>query len=251
MSSDHAWRRWGELDPYYGVLVDPRYRRGTIADHSEAFWLSGERYIDERISRAEAQFGPFIKARALDFGCGVGRLALPMARQFNEVLGLDVAPAMIAEARRNAANAGIGNLQVELADDMLEAADGRFDLVMSCMVLQHIPVRRGMDIIRRLLERTRQYGVVALHVCIDRRDTAGSSFRYWAQCNVPGVHALTNLRRGRPISEPLMQMNAYPLQRILQLCRVLGFGPVHVMLDDHGRFQTAQILTRRERDTAE
>jgi SAM-dependent methyltransferase len=248
MSSDHAWRRWGETDPYFGVLTNARFRKDVIADHRDAFWSSGQAYVAERMATAEHHFGPFLKDRALDFGCGVGRLSLPMAQQFNAVVGLDISPAMMNEARRCATEAGISNLDVRLSDDQLSAADGKFDLVMSCMVLQHIPARRGMLLIRGLLERTRQYGVIALHVCTDRSDTLPSAFRYWAQCSVPGAHWLTNLARRRPSTEPLMQMNAYPLHHILQLSRSLGFGHALVTMDGHGRFQTAQLLMRRMQD---
>ena len=248
MSSDNAWRRWGETDPYYGVLADARFRRDAIADHKDAFWSSGDVYLREQLHCAELHCGAVVRGRALDFGCGVGRLSIPMARQFEEVVALDVAPAMIEEARRNAVEAGVANLDIQMSDDMLSAAPGRFDLVMSCMVLQHIPVRRGMPIIQRLLERTAQGGLAALHVCVDRTDTVFSGLRYRIQCSVPGAHGLINILRGRRFDEPFMQMNAYPLQHILQLSRSLGFGPAVVTCNAHGRFQTAQILMRRYSD---
>ncbi len=42
----------------------------------------------------------FPKRRALDFGCGVGRLTQALARHFNIVDGVDIAPSMIELANQ-------------------------------------------------------------------------------------------------------------------------------------------------------
>lgn len=244
--SDRAWRRWGEIDPYYGVLADDRFRRDALADHRDEFWHLGDLQVTERIEVAERYFGALNRRRALDFGCGVGRLSLPLARHFGEIIGLDVAPAMLAEARRNAQEAGIANLRVASSDDAISKADGHFDFVISCIVLQHIPVRRGMRIVRALLEKVAQGGVVTLQICVDRGDTPAQAMRYWAQCHVPGIHALFNIARGRPVGEPFMQMNAYSTSEIEQLAASLGFGAAIIDTVAHGRFMTAQLLMRRE-----
>src|SRR2546422_214241 len=54
--------------------------------------------------------GRHVKAggRLLDIGCGAGREALGFARAGFRVVGIDIAPAMIAAARENAARAGLG-----------------------------------------------------------------------------------------------------------------------------------------------
>lgn len=248
--SDEAWRRWGEIEPYYGVFAADRFRRSAFADHCDEFWGSGEAQVDERLAVAERHFGPLARRRALDFGCGVGRLTLPLARRFEEAVGLDIAPAMLAEARRNAEAAGLANARWLLSDDALGAVEGRFDLVMSCIVLQHIPVRRGLGIVRRLLDRVAPGGAAALHVCIDRGDSPAQALRYAAQRHVPGVQRYLNRRAGRPADEPLMQMNAYPLNIILAQAQTLGFGPSLVQPVAHGRFLTAQLLMQREQAPA-
>ena len=45
--------------------------------------------------------------RVLDIGCGSGRYAIEFARRGAEVIGLDIAPAMIEMARKAAAEAGV------------------------------------------------------------------------------------------------------------------------------------------------
>jgi len=243
--SDREWRRWGETDPYFGVLADPRFRKDRIEDNRTAFFELGRLTVEERLVAAERAFGQFGRARALDFGCGVGRLSLPLAAHFDEVLGLDISPAMLAEARTNAERAGITNLRLECSDDMLTQATGPFDFILSCIVLQHIPVSRGLGIIERLFRLVGPGGVVALQICTTRPNDPASRLRYWAQRNVPGVRQAFNLGNGRPAAEPLMQMNAYPLDEVLAMSRAAGFKPAIVQPYADGRFEAAQLLMQR------
>ncbi len=231
------------------MLADPRFRMASIETSRDAFFELGRLAIEAQLAAAEHYFGLFERRRALDFGCGVGRLTLPLAAHFGEAVGLDIAPAMLAEARRNADAREIGNLYLALSDDDLSAAAGPFDFVISSLVLQHIPVRRGLPIIGRLLDRVAPGGVASLQFCIDRQDDAASRLRYWAQCHVPGVHGLFNIMRGRPWNEPFMQMNAYPLDAVLALAEAADFDIGQIDRIAHGRFMTAQLLMRRRPKT--
>lgn len=244
-SSDQAWQRWSEIDPYFGVLADERFRKSSFADHRAEFWTIGALYVAAQMEKAERHFGVLTRRHALDFGCGVGRLSLPLAEIFEQVVGLDVASAMLVEAQRNSVENGASNLSFALSDDHLSAARGRFDMVMSCIVFQHIPVKRGMAILNQLLDRVELGGVLSLQICIDRHDTPMSAARYWAQRHMPGAQGMLNRIRGRPASEPLMQMNAYSLSAVIMLARKLGFGPAIVETHYHGRFHTAEILMQR------
>ncbi|QNP43541.1 class I SAM-dependent methyltransferase [Sphingomonas daechungensis] len=80
--------------------------------------------------------------------------------------GLDVSPSMLAEAKANAERLDVANVEFELADDRLSNAAGQFDFVNSYITLQHIPVRRGLSILARLVERVRPGGGIHVHVSI-------------------------------------------------------------------------------------
>jgi len=58
---------------------------------------------------------------------------------------------MLAEARRNMEEMNIANVTLVGSDDRLSQVPGSYDLVHSHIVLQHIPVRRGMGMIGELL----------------------------------------------------------------------------------------------------
>ena len=69
--------------------------------------------------------------RLLDAGCGPGVLALLLADRFEEVIGLDPDPGMLAEAARNARERGITNARwvQARAEDVGSLGLGPFRLV--------------------------------------------------------------------------------------------------------------------------
>lgn len=69
--------------------------------------------------------------RLLDAACGTGRHAIALARRGYQVLGADLSAAMVAQARENAAAAGVEVtfLQAGLGQ-LAEAAPGPFDAVL-------------------------------------------------------------------------------------------------------------------------
>ena len=135
LSTDKAWEKFGSEDPYFGVLAEERFTSEKIGENRDAFFESGRATIAHILGRYEGRFGSLPRGRALDHGCGVGRLALPLAEEFAEVVGLDVSPSMLAEAEANARDAGADNVRFALADDALSNAPGEYDFVNSYMVL--------------------------------------------------------------------------------------------------------------------
>ena len=133
-----VWEKFAEADPYTYILTDLKR-----SDPRE-FWESGERTVKEELL-------PFIRKHGirrqigLELGCGVGRLLFPMAREFEEMVGVDIAEGMVRRAVSCASNKGIRNLKfaaISGPEDLLHKAmeyERKVDFLYSLLVFQHIP----------------------------------------------------------------------------------------------------------------
>ena len=162
-NTDSEWERWGSSDPYFGVLTNARFRRQNLnQDSINEFFESGAHDIHRVLERCRFHIDPsFSPARALDFGCGVGRLVVPLAKIADHVVGLDVSESMLTEARQNCERYGVGNVTLLKSNDNLSALEGLFDLVHSYIVFQHIPPERGKRIFMH--PRTLPFAGIAAH----------------------------------------------------------------------------------------
>ena len=78
---------------------------------------------------------PLAGKRAVDVGCGAGLLAEPLARLGADVSGIDAAAENIVVARRHAEGQG---LAIDYKAGGVEALEGRYDLVTSLEVIEHV-----------------------------------------------------------------------------------------------------------------
>lgn len=244
LSTDKAWERFGREDPYYGVLAEERFASANISDHRDDFFESGRGFVGALIRRYESRFGNLPRERALDHGCGVGRLTLPFANEFASVVGIDISPSMLAEAGENARRLEIPNVEFALADDALSNAGGEFDFVNSYITLQHIPVRRGLPILWRLIDKVGPGGGFHVHFSV-RTDGLPSRALWWASHHIPGVKIWQNIDAGRRWNAPAMQMNNYPLNRIVVQLAEQGIADFFVSTEQHAKFLTCSIIGRR------
>ncbi len=102
-------------------------------------------------------------AKVLDVGCGPGTITVGLARYVGEgqVLGIDAAPGVLADARAEASRCGQANVSFEVGDvHHLDFSTGAFDVVYAHQVLQHLsdPVAALIEMRRVCHER----GVVAV-----------------------------------------------------------------------------------------
>jgi len=79
--------------------------------------------------------------RALEIGCGPGRLMRPMARHFVELHGVDVSDEMIALAKDKLRDIPNAFPQVSDGATLPQFEDHFFDFIYSFAVFQHIPSR--------------------------------------------------------------------------------------------------------------
>jgi cyclopropane fatty-acyl-phospholipid synthase-like methyltransferase len=77
------------------------------------------------------------ESRVLSLGCGIGDTELLLAPHVRELVGVDLSPAAVRQARQDAASAGITNTRFE--EGSLESITGTFDAIIAIFLLHHLP----------------------------------------------------------------------------------------------------------------
>jgi 2-polyprenyl-3-methyl-5-hydroxy-6-metoxy-1,4-benzoquinol methylase len=246
-NSDASWEKWGKEDPYYGVLTHDKFRRENLDDDLKGeFFETGRVHVERVMAMTLRHCGPkIVSGTALDFGCGVGRLVIPLAHLFEHVTAVDVSSAMLGVAERNCLEQGIKNVEFVRSDDKLSRIVGKFDFIHSYLVLQHIPIRRGERIIAQLLERLNDDGVLAIHFPFLRNDSVIKRFVHRLRKNLSPVSVLANIVLRKPWNTPFIQMNTYDLNRVSVLLSDHGIKDVAMEVVDAGGFVSAFVIAKK------
>lgn len=237
-----SWRRWGERDPYYAVLLDRRHRRHRLDAQALArLYASGEDYV----ARLEAQFDAIAADRSrrivLDFGCGVGRLTLALARRYGSALGIDIAPGMLQAAQSQARAQGILNA---CFGEVLPGE--KVDAVYAFSVLQHMEPAEAEATLAMLARLLAPGGVGMIHVLIGDRRSKLHRLYGRAVRQLPLLRLPVNLLRGRPAGDPPIQMNLHSLARLTRLLKDAGLQvQVGDALGNQTRHVGVEILFHR------
>jgi 2-polyprenyl-3-methyl-5-hydroxy-6-metoxy-1,4-benzoquinol methylase len=226
LNTDKVWKRFGDVDPYFGVLTQTEYQANRLTDQArDEFFRSGEDHAQKVLATLREINPAFSPSRTLDFGCGVGRVTLPLARTSACVLGVDVAPGMLSEARKNARERGLDNVR------FAHTVDGNFDLVHSFIVLQHIPPHRGMRILDDLVSRVDTGGMLVLQVPYHRDAPVWRRLATVVKRTEPVINGVLNLAQGRRFRYPTMTMFCYDVPAIFGILLRAGIHEIKVTLD--------------------
>src|SRR4030042_4308869 len=88
-----SWDSFAYKNALWAVLTEHKTYRIT------EFFKSGQIEIDNILEFLKNLGLTYQKDRALDFGCGVGRLTRAMSKYFKEVIGVDISQKMISLAK--------------------------------------------------------------------------------------------------------------------------------------------------------
>ena len=250
-NSDQEWEKFGKDDPYFGVISMDKFRKGQMDDDArKEFFDSGREHIkyvlDTVRNNIAADFHP---KKAMDFGCGVGRLTLPLAEECEKVVGVDVSDSMLEEARRNEKLLGAKNVEWVNPGSDLSTLSGKFDFIHTFIVFQHIPPARGYEIIRQMIDLLEDGGVACLQMLYYRDVPASVPFLGWLRKYVPGLHGLVNIAHGKSFSEPLMEKNRYDLNKVLFMLHTSGCGSIRIMPQGKGKLKNAVIFFQKKEDS--
>lgn len=154
---------------YWSVLTEGQWRRELTPDDRRRFVATGQPYAQRVLETHWKHSGRMpTNLRVLDFGCGVGRLALNFAPHVAEVCAVDFSTAHLAELQKNAQLLNVGGKvstwHLTTPADLAPAPS--VDLVYSFIALQHNTPPIIAHFVESLLQHVLPGGYAFLHVTI-------------------------------------------------------------------------------------
>jgi len=124
-------------------MSDPAVRERELAYHEKLYSGFAQRHFARpavrllrchMVARILHLTGIGKGSRVLSLGCGIGDTELLLAPYVAEVVGVDLSPAAVRQARADAERHSIANARFEEGSD----AEGQFDLIMAIFFLLHL-----------------------------------------------------------------------------------------------------------------
>jgi len=117
----------------------------TPGQTEEEFWQSGRENCDQILGIDSTRYNKIFdkkdpkKMKALEIGCGIGRILIPMSEKFGEVIGVDVSEKMIEIAKKYLKDISNCKVFITSGSDLSVLNDNSIDFCYSYIVFQHIP----------------------------------------------------------------------------------------------------------------
>ncbi len=156
------WTAFGEQDPLWAILAFPDKRGGGW--DLEEFFATGRADVEGVLGELADRGIAIERRRALDFGCGVGRLTQALAEHFDSCDGVDLAASMIERARELNEDRERVRFHHNDAPDLRLFGDGSFDFVLSLIVLQHMKPELMRGYLREFVRILRPGGVAYFQI---------------------------------------------------------------------------------------
>ena len=163
--TEGAWTGMGEAYPHYSVITEDTYRPENLPQSIDRFWESGNIEADTAIHLLrQTGVGDLAAKTCVEFGCGVGRVSVPFARQFAEVHAYDISASHLALARQRAEAARVSNIRFHHRSGGEQTPLASCDFFYSRIVFQHNPPPVIRELIRAGLASLRPGGVAVFGV---------------------------------------------------------------------------------------
>ena len=156
------WERLGRQDPFWAAVSWKDKSDGRWS--ADEFFRTGEAAVADLLERATGLGIDMPRERALDFGCGPGRLTQALVPHFGAVDGVDIARSMIANARHFNRHGDRCRYHVSRTGDLRLFDDGTFTFVCSLLVLQHMTPSIARRYIREFLRVLAPSGLLVFQV---------------------------------------------------------------------------------------
>jgi ubiquinone/menaquinone biosynthesis C-methylase UbiE len=226
-----TWEYWGNADPLWAILSEQGKENNQW--DLQTFLETGAAEISALFVRLEQLGLTPATDRALDFGCGVGRLSQALAGRFDKVNGVDISQSMLDLAER------FNRFKVRCSyhhnpeSDLRLFPDASFTFIYSNITLQHIPPTLAMGYISEFIRLIRSDGLAVFQLP-SHFESPALRLRRWLGAKTPALHRIyRNLwHNGNPPPAGPYPMYSIPEARVRSHIRASG-GKVVALDRDH------------------
>jgi SAM-dependent methyltransferase len=152
------WDGLAKLNPTWAILTER-----NDWDINE-FFHTGCIYISKILNHIKSRGYNLNCGKALDFGCGMGRLTQALSQRFNNVIGVDISPTMVELANKYNKYKEKCQYIINNGDDLKQLGNSSFDFIISHITLQHIQPIYAIKYILEFLRILAQGGILVFQL---------------------------------------------------------------------------------------
>jgi len=215
------WETLGKTRPLCAILNDAAKQKSGWK--LEEFFATGVQEIEGVLNDAARLGLELRRGRALDFGCGVGRLTQALARHFDEVHGVDIASSMIERAREHNRHGARCQFHSNAKPDLSLFPDEFFDFIYSNITLQHIAPEYTRGYLREFRRVLAPGGYCIFQLPAEFRPDPQQerSLKERLKRALPPLYAAYRWLRYR--HDPVTEMHAIPKEELTGYLQAVGF----------------------------
>lgn len=209
------WNKLGETDPLWAILSKPpkKNNKWEVAE----FFETGRKEIDAVIGRVKSSGTDISYKKALDFGCGVGRLTQALAGNFEEVCGVDIAPSMLRLAEGYNKFGAKCKYYLNETNNLRLFPDNEFDFIYTNITLQHMEPKYSKEYIKEFLRVLKPGGLLVFQL-LHKGNSGLKSFKAFLKFVSPPIFLRLNRRlRSALFSQPLIEMYGIKQDELIRL----------------------------------
>jgi ubiquinone/menaquinone biosynthesis C-methylase UbiE len=206
------WDRIGQTDPLWAILALPDRKDGRWK--LDEFFATGAAEIQSLMHWIDGLGMSIPHRKALDFGCGIGRLTQALGTYFDEVSGVDIAPSMIELAKRYNRQGNKCKYYLNCTEDLRIFGENEFDLIYSNITLQHINPRYYGSYVSEFLRILSPHGLLIFQIP-EEFPSLRSKMTRFGMDNTPAL--LNLIRKIRLRGKPIMELYGTSPERITRM----------------------------------
>jgi len=232
------WNEFARTDPLWAIITVPEKKGARW--NVEEFFQTGRDEIAAVLRYVESLHVPLARRKALDFGCGVGRLTQALADHFDEVAGVDIAPSMLDLARQYNRQGDKCKYFLNERADLRLFTDNQFDFIYTNVVLQHVEPRYTKQYLQEFVRILAPGGLLVFQlpseVIRQGPPSLWRSLKDTVKLVLPRsllnfYHEVRGTRRQADSEQPVMEMHGIPRKHVEKLLLKQGIKLLDVTPD--------------------